>query len=63
MFYLPFMDVYFNLSISKIIYKKNRLLFVYIYVKWIIFEIGRLKYLVIHVEKVKHKNNCNQTET
>ena len=26
---------------------------------WIIFEIGRLKYLDIHVEKVKHKNNCN----
>ena len=43
MFHLPYMDVNFNLPISKIIHiyiQKIRLLFVYIYIYiWIIFEI------------------------
>ena len=51
MFHLPYMDVFFNLPISKIIY-----IYIYIYIyiatnkrlifhmyMWIIFEISRLK--------------------
>ena len=45
MFYLPYMDVYFNLPIWQIIHIyiwKISLLFVAIHM-WIIFEIGSLK--------------------
>ena len=43
MFHLPYMDVYFNLPISKIIHiYTNTRLILYMYM-WIIFEIGRLK--------------------
>ena len=46
MFHLPYMNVYFNLPILKIIH-----IYIYIY---------KLKIKVdIHVGKVKHKNNCN----
>ena len=61
MFHLPYIDVYFNLPISKIIHiyiYTFRRLIPYMYM-WKIFEIGRLKYVDIHVGKVKHKNNYN----
>ena len=45
MFHLPYMDVYFNLLISKIIHihiatEKGLIFYMHM---WIIFEIGRLK--------------------
>ena len=58
MFHLPYMDVYFNLPISKIIliYIQIEDWFLYVYVDnfwdWLIK-------VDIHVGKVKHKNNCN----
>ena len=45
MLYPPYMDVYFNLPISKIIniyIYTNKTLIFYMYM-WIIFEIGRLE--------------------
>ena len=44
MFHLPYMDVYFNLPISKIIhiYIQIKDWFFYLYM-WIIFKIGSLK--------------------
>ena len=56
MFHLAYMDVYFNLPVSKNKYTNKRLIFLYVYVDnfwdWYIK-------VDIHVGKVKHKNNCN----